>query len=71
MHAAAAEARRLACRVDVAERGAVGPEHPRGEVGRKPAQRFARQYPEPHRDQRPVGRIEQAVRLGHADQLVA
>ena len=56
VHAAAAEARHLARRIDVAERRAVGLEHARRQVGLQAAQRLARQDPEPHRDQRSVGR---------------
>src|SRR5262249_46172909 len=69
--ATAAEARHLARRVDIVQWRSVRFEDARVEVGGQPAQRLARQDREPDRDQRPVGGVEQAMRLGHANEPVA
>jgi hypothetical protein len=50
---------------------AVGGEHAAREIGLQPAQGFARENIEPDGDRRPCARIEQLVRLGRTDQLVA
>ena len=70
MHAAAAEAGRLARRVEAGNGVAVGPEHAALEVGLKPAERLAGEQVEPDGDQRPGLRVEQPVRLGDARDLV-
>ncbi len=69
--AAPAEARNLARGEDVAERLPVRLEHAPGQICLEPAQRLARQRPQPYGDERSARGIEQLVRLGHADELVA
>ena len=72
VHAAAAEARHLAGRVQVAERLRRRPaaRAPTRSVSSPPSVLRVR-IVQPDRDQRPGRRVEDAVRLGHADQLVA
>ena len=71
VHAAAAETGRFAGGVEPRHDVAVAAEHAGVEVGLEAAQRLAGQDVELDRDQRAVGGIENAVRLGGADQAVA
>ena len=63
VHPAAAETRHLAGSEHVAQRLPIRPQHAPRQVGLQPAQRLARQNPQPHGDQRPRLGVEQAVRL--------
>lgn len=71
MHPAAAETGRLAGRVDPGQRGAVRGEDPGGQVRLQAAERFSGEDVEPDGDQRPGLGVEDAVRCGGPDQLVA
>ena len=71
MHAAAAEARDFARRIEARQRLAAGLQHARRQIRFKPAQRLAGEHVQLHGDQRPRIGIENLVRLRDADQLVA
>ena len=71
VHPAAAEAGDLARGVDTRERLARGLEHAGVEVGVQAAEGLARQDVQPDGDQRAVGGVEELVRRGDPDQLVA
>ena len=61
----------LAGRVEAREDLAAGPEHAAGEVGLQPAEGLAGEDVEADGDQRAGLGVEQPVRRGDADQLVA
>ena len=71
VHAAAAEAGRLARRVEAGHRLPGGGQHPGGQVGVQAAEALAGQHVQPDRDQRAGRRVEQRVRLGDAHEPVA
>src|SRR5579863_10406460 len=71
VHAAAAEAGRLARGIEPRHDLAVLAEDARIEIGLETAERLAGQDIELHRDQGAVGGIENAVRFCGADQAVA
>ena len=71
MYAAATESRDLAGRVEPVEHAAVRLHDGRVEVRLQPAQGLAREQTQPHRDERPVGRVEDLVRFLHPHDLVA
>src|SRR5690606_1698828 len=67
----AAEARHLTGRIKSGNGCAGCVEHLAAEIGVEATQRLASEDVQPHRDQRAVGGVEDAVRFGCADKLVA
>src|SRR5689334_13462536 len=71
VHPAAAEAARLARRVQTAHRRAVRAQHPTVEIGLEPAERLAREDPQADGHEWPALRIEERVRTRDTDEAVA
>src|SRR5205814_4001302 len=71
VHAAAAETGGFTGRVKSPDDLAIAAEHAAVQIGLETAQRLAGQDVEFHRDQRTVLGVEDAMRLGGADQFVA
>jgi hypothetical protein len=71
VHATAAEAGRLARRVEAGHRLAGGGQYPGGQVGVQAAEALAGQHVQPDGDQRARRRVEQRVRPGDAHEPVA